>query len=99
VKILLNLIAKYVEGNNLTLNQEVKLKNPFTNANTIIFSDVANFILCLPWFDDISLHVHFDQAGGSDLVVKHSEWIQQKFFSVLTQAHLKRLKASLLKIH
>ena len=44
----------------------------------------------LPWFYNISLHVDFDQTGGSDLVVKHSKWIQQKFFSVLTQAHLNK---------
>ena len=36
-----------------------------------------------------SLHVHLNQTGGCDLVVKHPKRIEQKVLSILTNTNLK----------
>lgn len=40
--------------------------------------------------DDVALHVHLDEGGGSDFVVQHAEGVEQEVFGVLADAGLCR---------
>lgn len=40
--------------------------------------------------DNVALHVHLDEGGGSDLMVQHAEGVEQEVFHVLADAGLCR---------
>ena len=49
----------------------------------------ADAEVCGPGLDHLALHVDLDQARGRDLVVKHSERVEQEVLRILTNADLK----------
>ena len=45
--------------------------------------------VCCACLNHVTLHINLDQRGGSDLVVKHTKWIEQKVLSILADSNLK----------
>ena len=48
----------------------------------------VNSKVCCACLNYVTLHINLDQRGGSDLVVKHTKWIEQKVLSILADSNL-----------